>query len=91
MAFAAMSRGYPIAASILIGASLGVLAAGAVLNPLLPNYRAHELRHVLAVSHAKAAAGEAARALIERVGGLCLVACPSAPALPPPICPAAFP
>ncbi len=32
---------------------LGVLAAGAVLNPLLPNYRAHELRHVLAVSHAK--------------------------------------
>ena len=33
---------------------LGVLAAGAVLNPLLPNYRAHELRHVLAVSHAKA-------------------------------------
>ena len=26
-------------------------------------------------------AGEAARALIERVGGLCLVACPSAPAL----------
>jgi hypothetical protein len=27
------------------------------------------------------AAGEAARALIERVGGLCLVACPSAPAL----------
>ena len=32
---------------------LGVLAAGAVLNPLLPNYRAHELRHILAVSRAK--------------------------------------
>lgn len=32
---------------------LGVLAVGAVLNPLLPNYRAHELRHILAVSHAK--------------------------------------
>lgn len=33
---------------------LGVLAVGAVLNPLLPNYRAHELRHILSVSHAKA-------------------------------------
>lgn len=32
---------------------LGVLAVGAVLNPLLPNYRAHELRHILSVSHAR--------------------------------------
>ena len=34
-------------------ADLGVLAAGGVLNPLLPNYRTHELRHILSVSHAK--------------------------------------
>ena len=33
---------------------LGVLAIGAVLNPLLPNYRFHELRHVLAVARTKA-------------------------------------
>lgn len=32
---------------------LGVLAAGAVLNPLLPGYRTHELRHILAASRAR--------------------------------------
>ncbi|MBY0399530.1 AMP-binding protein [Myxococcota bacterium] len=32
---------------------LGVLAAGAVLNPLLPSYRSHELRHILAASRAR--------------------------------------
>lgn len=32
---------------------LGVLSLGAVLNPLLPNYRLHELRHVLAVARTK--------------------------------------
>jgi hypothetical protein len=36
---------------------------------------------LVVVSDPASAAGEAARALIERVGGLCLVACPSAPAL----------
>ncbi|MBK7948153.1 MAG: AMP-binding protein [Deltaproteobacteria bacterium] len=34
-------------------ADLGVLAAGAVLNPLLPGYRTHELRHILAASRAR--------------------------------------
>jgi acyl-CoA synthetase (AMP-forming)/AMP-acid ligase II len=28
-------------------ADLGALAAGAILNPLLPNYRSHELAHIL--------------------------------------------
>jgi acyl-CoA synthetase (AMP-forming)/AMP-acid ligase II len=37
-----------------VAVDLGVLIAGAVLNPLLPNYRAHELRHILAVAHTKA-------------------------------------
>ena len=36
---------------------------------------------LVVVSDPASAAGEAARALVERVGGLCLVACPSAPAL----------
>lgn len=36
---------------------------------------------LVVISDPVSAAGEAARALIERVGGLCLVACPSAPAL----------
>ena len=30
-----------------VAIDLGVLARGAVLNPLLPNYRHHEMRHVL--------------------------------------------
>jgi len=36
---------------------------------------------LVVVSDPASAAGDAARALVERVGGLCLVACPSAPAL----------
>lgn len=35
-------------------ADLAALAAGAVLNPLLPNYRAHELRHILLLTGSKA-------------------------------------
>ena len=38
---------------LTVAVDLGVLIAGAVLNPLLPNYRAHELRHVLAVARTK--------------------------------------
>jgi acyl-CoA synthetase (AMP-forming)/AMP-acid ligase II len=37
-----------------VAIDLGVLVAGAALNPLLPNYRAHELRHILTVAHTKA-------------------------------------
>jgi acyl-CoA synthetase (AMP-forming)/AMP-acid ligase II len=36
-----------------VAVDLGVLCAGAVLNPLLPNYRAHELAHVLSVARTK--------------------------------------
>jgi hypothetical protein len=36
---------------------------------------------LVVISDPVSPAGEAARALIERIGGLCLVACPSAPAL----------
>ena len=36
---------------------------------------------LVVVSDPGSAAGDAARAMIERVGGLCLIACPSAPAL----------
>ncbi len=34
--------------------ALGVLAAGAVINPLLPNYRARELAHVFATARPRA-------------------------------------
>jgi acyl-CoA synthetase (AMP-forming)/AMP-acid ligase II len=36
-----------------VAVDLGVLARGAVLNPLLPNYRAHELHHVLGTARTK--------------------------------------
>jgi len=36
-----------------VAIDLGVLAHGAVLNPLLPNYRAHELQHILSTAHTK--------------------------------------
>ena len=36
-----------------VAIDLGVLAHGAVLNPLLPNYRAHELQHILGTARTK--------------------------------------
>jgi acyl-CoA synthetase (AMP-forming)/AMP-acid ligase II len=36
-----------------VAIDLGVLARGAVLNPLLPNYREHELQHILATARSK--------------------------------------
>ena len=36
-----------------VAVDLGVLARGAVLNPLLPNYRARELHHVLDTARTK--------------------------------------
>ena len=38
-----------------VAVDLGVLALGAVLNPLLPNYRAHELHHILGTAAYEAA------------------------------------
>ena len=35
-----------------VAIDLGVLARGAVLNPLLPNYRSRELHHILGTSRA---------------------------------------
>ena len=37
-----------------VAAALGVLQLGAVLNPLLPNYRHHELRYVVETARSKA-------------------------------------
>jgi acyl-CoA synthetase (AMP-forming)/AMP-acid ligase II len=36
-----------------VAVDLGVLALGAVLNPLLPNYRAHELLHILRTARSR--------------------------------------
>ena len=36
-----------------VAVDLGVLALGAVLNPLLPNYRSHELHHILGTARSK--------------------------------------
>ena len=36
-----------------VAVDLGVLARGAVLNPLLPNYRVHELHHILGTARTK--------------------------------------
>jgi acyl-CoA synthetase (AMP-forming)/AMP-acid ligase II len=36
-----------------VAVDLGVLTRGAVLNPLLPNYRSHELHHILGTARAQ--------------------------------------